>query len=189
MSRAPGIETKQQSASCLIQRTVFVAAAALLPQVAMAVGFIDPEPREKVRPPRKQVLVVVTASLQVLAFDHNLALMWEVAIAESMPRNAHLAEVSGSTCTLQCGAWLAAAVTFVALSSITVNAQILNPDILPLDVLITCQCKYVASSQVTEPHSCHGLRQMIRHCRFLRVCRSPSPSPHTKCTRAAEASW
>jgi hypothetical protein len=59
----------------------------------MAVGFIDPEPREKVRPPRKQVLVVVTASLQVLAFDHNLALMWEVAIAESMPRNAHLAEV------------------------------------------------------------------------------------------------
>jgi hypothetical protein len=62
----------------------------------MAVGFIDPEPREKVRPPRKQVLVVVTASLQVLAFDHNLALMWEVALAESMPRNAHLAEVSGS---------------------------------------------------------------------------------------------
>ncbi|WIA13628.1 hypothetical protein OEZ85_007192 [Tetradesmus obliquus] len=62
--------------------------------VAMAVGFIDPEPREKVRPPRKQVLVVVTASLQVLAFDHNLALMWEVALAESMPRNAHLAEVA-----------------------------------------------------------------------------------------------
>lgn len=59
----------------------------------MAVGYIDPEPREKVRPPRKQVLVVVTASWQVLAFDHNLSLMWEVTIEDSLPRNARLAEV------------------------------------------------------------------------------------------------
>lgn len=71
----------------------------------MAVGFIDPEPVEKVRPPRKQVLVVVTASWQVLCFDHNLGLMWETAIEESLPHNARLAEVSagggrgrGSTC-------------------------------------------------------------------------------------------
>lgn len=59
----------------------------------MAVGYIDPEPREKVRPMRKQVLVVVTASWQVLCFDHNLALMWEVAIEENIPRNARIAEV------------------------------------------------------------------------------------------------
>lgn len=62
-------------------------------QVAMGVGFIDAEPAEKVRPPRKQVLVVVTASWQVLCFDHNLVLMWEVAIEESLPPNARLAEV------------------------------------------------------------------------------------------------
>ncbi|KAF8060078.1 hypothetical protein HT031_005017 [Scenedesmus sp. PABB004] len=62
--------------------------------VAMAAGFIDPEPREKVRPARKQVLVVVTSSWQVLAFDHNLQLMWETAIEESLPRNARLAEVA-----------------------------------------------------------------------------------------------
>jgi hypothetical protein len=72
------------------------------PQVAMAAGFIDPEPVEKVRPPRKQVLVVVTASWQVLCFDHNLALMWEVAIEDSMPPNARLAEVSAPHAALCC---------------------------------------------------------------------------------------
>lgn len=59
----------------------------------MAVGYIDPEPREKVRPPRKQVLVVVTASWQVLCFDHNLNMLWEVTMEETLPRNARLAEV------------------------------------------------------------------------------------------------
>lgn len=67
----------------------------------MGVGFIDPEPAEKVRPPRKQVLVVVTASWQVLCFDHNLALMWEVAIEESLPPNARLAEVRGDALACQ----------------------------------------------------------------------------------------
>lgn len=67
----------------------------------MGVGFIDPEPVEKVRPPRKQVLVVVTASWQVLCFDHNLGLMWEVAIEESLPANARLAEVR----LCGCGSW------------------------------------------------------------------------------------
>jgi hypothetical protein len=65
----------------------------------MAVGFIDPEPREKVRPQRKQVLVVVTASWQVLAFDHNLSLLWEVTIEESLPKNARLAEVWLPVCS------------------------------------------------------------------------------------------
>jgi hypothetical protein len=59
----------------------------------MGVGFIDPEPVEKVRPPRKQVLVVVTASWQVLCFDHNLALMWEQTVEDSLPPNARLDEV------------------------------------------------------------------------------------------------
>lgn len=62
-------------------------------QVAMAVGFIDPEPREKVRPPRKQVLVVVTANFKVMAFDHNLQLMWEQNIDEQLPPHARLNEV------------------------------------------------------------------------------------------------
>eukprot|EP00879_Flechtneria_rotunda_P012428 GHRR01012978.1.p1 GENE.GHRR01012978.1~~GHRR01012978.1.p1 ORF type:complete len:348 (+),score=131.18 GHRR01012978.1:48-1091(+) len=81
-----------------------VASFSLLPQkvmlgrdrrpVAMAAGHIDTEPHEKVRPLRKQVLVVVTASWQVLAFDHNLALMWEAVIEEHLPRNARPAEVA-----------------------------------------------------------------------------------------------
>lgn len=66
----------------------------------MAVGFIDPEPLEKVRPPRKQVLVVVTASWQVLCFDHNLGLMWEQAIEDSLPSNARLDEVRVCMCVL-----------------------------------------------------------------------------------------
>ncbi|KAI8476096.1 MAG: hypothetical protein J3K34DRAFT_285487 [Monoraphidium minutum] len=45
--------------------------------VALAAGYLDPEPREKVRPPRKQVLAVVTAGWRVMLYDHNLALMWE----------------------------------------------------------------------------------------------------------------
>lgn len=63
----------------------------------MAVGYIDADPHEKVRPLRKQVLVVVTASWQVLCFDHNLVLMWEVAMEESLPHNAHLDEVRQRT--------------------------------------------------------------------------------------------
>jgi hypothetical protein len=59
----------------------------------MAAGFIDPEPLERVRPARKAVLAVVTASWQVLLFDHNLALLWEAAVADELPRNARLAEV------------------------------------------------------------------------------------------------
>ena len=59
----------------------------------MAVGYIDPEPTELVRAARKQVLVVVTANWQVLAFDHNLSLMWEADVEEAMPAHAHLHEV------------------------------------------------------------------------------------------------
>lgn len=62
----------------------------------MAAGYLDPEPREKVRPPRKQVLLVVTASWQLLAFDHNLKLMWEQPLDEGMPPHASVREVRGA---------------------------------------------------------------------------------------------
>ena len=57
-------------------------------QVALAAGYLDPEPRERVVAPRKQVLVVVTAAWRVLAFDHTLRLMWEADFegAASRPR-------------------------------------------------------------------------------------------------------
>ncbi len=44
--------------------------------IALATGYIDMPPRELVRAPRKQVLVVVTANLHVHCFDHNLRLLW-----------------------------------------------------------------------------------------------------------------
>ncbi|GBF99911.1 hypothetical protein Rsub_12819 [Raphidocelis subcapitata] len=82
-----------------------IAQASLLPQkivvgvdrrpVALAAGYLDPEPRERVRPPRKQVLVVVTASWRVMAFDHNLALLWEADVEGGAGRaRARLHEVA-----------------------------------------------------------------------------------------------
>lgn len=63
--------------------------------VALAAGFLDPEPREKVRPLRKQVLVVVTAAWHVLCFDHNLVLMWEADMQAATSRpQARLHEVA-----------------------------------------------------------------------------------------------
>jgi len=63
--------------------------------VALAAGYLDPEPREKVRALRKQVLVVVTASWHVLAFNHNLELMWEADVEGASTRaHAKLHEVA-----------------------------------------------------------------------------------------------
>eukprot|EP00798_Chlamydomonas_sp_ICE-L_P012029 gene12029-15131_t len=61
--------------------------------VAMHVGYIDPLPKERVRPPRKQVVVVLTASWQVLCFDHNLNLLWERDVRMNFPHHAHIKEV------------------------------------------------------------------------------------------------
>lgn len=52
-------------------------ASPLPSQVALAAGYLDPEPRELVVPLRKQVVVVVTEAWHVMAFDHNLGLLWE----------------------------------------------------------------------------------------------------------------
>ncbi|KXZ54830.1 hypothetical protein GPECTOR_4g901 [Gonium pectorale] len=62
--------------------------------VALAVGYIDPLPAERVRPLRKQVIVVVTASWQVLCFDHNLVLLWEYDAKEHFPHHSHIKEVA-----------------------------------------------------------------------------------------------
>lgn len=48
--------------------------------VALAAGYIDAPPAELVMAPRKQVLVAVTSSWQVLCLDHNLKLRWETTI-------------------------------------------------------------------------------------------------------------
>lgn len=62
--------------------------------MALGVGFLDPLPKERVVPLRKQVIVVVTATWQVLAFDHNLKLLWEVDVAEKFPHHSHIKEVA-----------------------------------------------------------------------------------------------
>jgi hypothetical protein len=62
--------------------------------VAMAAGYLDPEPQELVVSMRKQVVVVVTATYQVMCFDHNLKLLWEQSIDEEFPHNAHLSQVA-----------------------------------------------------------------------------------------------
>ncbi|KAG2434923.1 hypothetical protein HYH02_012121 [Chlamydomonas schloesseri] len=62
--------------------------------VALQVGYIDPLPLERVRPLRKQVIVVVTASWQVLCFDHNLVLLWEYDARVHFPHHSHIKEVA-----------------------------------------------------------------------------------------------
>lgn len=51
-----------------------------------------------------QVLVVVTASWQVLAFDHNLKLMWQQPLHESLPAHASVREVRAWSCAAPPGA-------------------------------------------------------------------------------------
>ncbi|GLI67342.1 hypothetical protein VaNZ11_011416 [Volvox africanus] len=62
--------------------------------VALAVGYLDPLPGERVRPLRKQVIVVVTASWKVMCFDHNLVLKWEYNAKMHFPHHAHIKEVA-----------------------------------------------------------------------------------------------
>ncbi|KAK9916603.1 hypothetical protein WJX75_004756 [Coccomyxa subellipsoidea] len=59
--------------------------------VALASGYLDPKRNELVRALRKQVLVVVTASWDVLCFDHNLRLQWTARVKEDVPHGAHMA--------------------------------------------------------------------------------------------------
>lgn len=57
--------------------------------VALAVGPLDP-PAPKVNasaaPPRKSFVLALTASWSLLCFDHNLRLLWERSLADSLPR-------------------------------------------------------------------------------------------------------
>mmetsp|Transcript_9037 Transcript_9037/g.25956 ORF Transcript_9037/g.25956 Transcript_9037/m.25956 type:complete len:704 (-) Transcript_9037:142-2253(-) len=62
--------------------------------VTMATGYLDPEQPELVRALRKQVVVVVTAGWNILCFDHNLRLMWETSIRDSLPHHAEIREVA-----------------------------------------------------------------------------------------------
>lgn len=60
---------------------VTVDPSSLHPPVAMAVGYITPLSKELVVAFRKQVLVVVTQSLRVLCYDHNLRVLWSQPLA------------------------------------------------------------------------------------------------------------
>ncbi|KAG1681506.1 hypothetical protein FOA52_014012 [Chlamydomonas sp. UWO 241] len=76
----------------LLYKRVFVTAGRR--PVAMAVGYLDPRPEELVLAPRRQVLAVLTASWQVLCFDHNLKLMWEQDVRMKFPHHSHINEVA-----------------------------------------------------------------------------------------------
>ncbi|EFJ41247.1 hypothetical protein VOLCADRAFT_98769 [Volvox carteri f. nagariensis] len=62
--------------------------------VALAVGYLDPLPAERVRPLRKAVIVIVTASWRVMCFDHNLVLKWEYDAKMHFPHHARIKEVA-----------------------------------------------------------------------------------------------
>ena len=73
---------------CLVLRLSLPSLLQLLSQVELALsgklriaalssGYLTPPPLELVRAPRKQVVVVVTTSLQVFCLDHNLKTLWQ----------------------------------------------------------------------------------------------------------------
>lgn len=61
--------------------------------VSITAGYVDPPPAVGA-PPRKGIIVVVTAGWSVLAFDHNLRLLWENSLSEEFPPRATVREVA-----------------------------------------------------------------------------------------------
>ena len=66
--------------------------------VALAAGSLDPPPSDGafVRAPRKAALAVLTEAWRVIVFDHNLAPVWEVALAGvgGLPERAAVREAA-----------------------------------------------------------------------------------------------
>jgi hypothetical protein len=62
--------------------------------VALAVGHLTPRPAELVRAPRKQVVVALTADLDVLALDHNLRLLWRRPLGAAFPAGGSVREAA-----------------------------------------------------------------------------------------------
>lgn len=48
-------------------------------------GYLTPLPKELVRAPRKQVIVVVTSTLHIFCLDHNLKVMWQQNVLGHFP--------------------------------------------------------------------------------------------------------
>jgi hypothetical protein len=62
--------------------------------LALRSGFLTPQPRELVRAPRKQVLVLVTSDMEVLCLDHNLRLVWRQSLAAHFPSHGQVRELA-----------------------------------------------------------------------------------------------
>lgn len=65
-----------------------------MPLLALATGYLTPEPKELVRAPRKQVVVLLTSSLTLHCLDHNLRPLWSQRLAPSFPARATHGEVA-----------------------------------------------------------------------------------------------
>lgn len=61
---------------------------------ALATGYLTPPPKELVRAPRKQVVVLVTTSLRVICLNHNLQKEWEHDLAPHYPEHGGIRELA-----------------------------------------------------------------------------------------------
>lgn len=61
--------------------------------IAMAAGYLDPPPQDFVHVKRKMVVVVVTAGWVVTCLDHNLKIMWQTSIHDTLPEHAATQQV------------------------------------------------------------------------------------------------
>lgn len=62
--------------------------------VALRSGYLSPAPRELVRAPRKQVVVVVTQDLRLICLNHNLQKMWEQELGSHFPKHGGIRELA-----------------------------------------------------------------------------------------------
>ncbi|KAL4452779.1 hypothetical protein ABPG75_008441 [Micractinium tetrahymenae] len=61
---------------------------------AMRSGYLTPPPKELVRAPRKQVVVIVTSDLRLLCLNHNLQKLWEQDLAPHYPDHGGIRELA-----------------------------------------------------------------------------------------------
>ncbi|KAL4855412.1 Importin-5 [Chlorella vulgaris] len=61
---------------------------------AMAAGYLMPPPKELVRAPRKQVIVLVTTQLRVICLNHNLQQEWEHDLSAHYPQHGAIWELA-----------------------------------------------------------------------------------------------
>ena len=80
---APALVLSEVDLGALLDSTTTTTNAEPVTIKALSSGSITPRPKDLVRAPRKQIVVAVTTAGHVVVLDHNLKLLWKVALIAS----------------------------------------------------------------------------------------------------------